>query len=278
METLTFIIVLAVLGLSLGSFANALVWRLHTQPQTKSLKLKAKDLSMLHGRSMCVHCHHVLTWYDLLPVVSWLSLGGKCRYCKKPISVQYPLVEILTAALFVMSYMVWPNGFDGIGATLFVFWLVLIVGFMAMFVYDLRWMILPDRLTYPLIALAGLQVVIHSVWARDFSIIVGSVMGLVVVGGLFYVLFQISDGKWIGGGDVKLGFILGLLAGGIIEGMLLIFIASLLGTLTSIPLIAKKGGLKKRIPFGPLLITATIFVYLFGQNILDWYQNQIFLI
>src|SRR5580700_9634934 len=118
------IVVLAVLGLCLGSFVNALVWRLHEQSnpkqKTKNKKQKAKqlsanELSILRGRSMCPDCHHQLAAKDLVPVISWLDLRGKCRYCHRPISIQYPLVELATAGLFVFSYFFWPLAFNGVG-------------------------------------------------------------------------------------------------------------------------------------------------------------------
>src|SRR4051812_7602742 len=99
--------ILVVLGLCFGSFVNALVWRIHEQAEQGSKKKPNKSyidkLSIRKGRSMCPHCRHELKALDLLPVVSWLALRGKCRYCGKPISVQYPLVELLTACLFVTS-------------------------------------------------------------------------------------------------------------------------------------------------------------------------------
>src|SRR5262245_41082320 len=105
------VLILTVFGLCWGSFVNAFVWRLHELETNKRLsKSQKKKLSILHGRSMCPDCHNELAWYDLLPVVSWLSLKGKCRYCGKPISWQYPFVEALTAALFVLSYVFWPYG------------------------------------------------------------------------------------------------------------------------------------------------------------------------
>src|SRR5690348_8244818 len=113
------VLLLGALGLGLGSFVNALVWRLHEQelaeeePKHKRAKgkarqLSAKELSIVSGRSMCPDCHHELAPQDLIPVLSWLWLRGKCRYCSKPISWQYPLVELVTAALFIVSYLSWP--------------------------------------------------------------------------------------------------------------------------------------------------------------------------
>jgi prepilin signal peptidase PulO-like enzyme (type II secretory pathway) len=106
---LMIIAVLVVLGLCFGSFANALVWRVHEQAgqaaKKKPDKKYLKQLSVAKGRSMCPNCKHELVAKDLIPVLSWLALGGKCRYCAKPISIQYPLVEVALASLFVVSYL-----------------------------------------------------------------------------------------------------------------------------------------------------------------------------
>jgi len=223
-----------------------------------------------------VHCHHTLAWYDLLPVVSWLSLRGRCRYCQKAVSWQYPVVELLTAATFIGSYMAWPYGWDGAGITPFGLWLVFLVGFMALAVYDLRWMELPNRLVYPLIVLAVVQVLVKAAAYQDLqSAVAGAFWGFLVIGGLFYALFQISGGKWIGGGDVKLAFMIGPLVGGPVASLLVIFLASCLGSLVSLPLIARKS-LKatSRIPFGPFLLAATVVVYTYGDRIADWYTSM----
>ena len=134
------IAILAVVGLILGSFVNALVWRMH------------EGLSVAHGRSMCPHCKHTLAARDLVPVFSWLMLRGKCRYCKKPISPQYPLVELATSGLFVASYIWWPSVFTGSQEAIFVLWLAILVGLVALAVYDIKWFLLPNKLIYPLSA------------------------------------------------------------------------------------------------------------------------------
>lgn len=269
-------IVLVVLGLALGSFINALVWRLHQQDLPKKKRVATdKELSISTGRSMCPHCQHTLSWYDLVPVLSWLSVAGKCRYCKIPISRQYPSVELLTASLFVASYIYWPLELDVAGLWLLSVWLVSLVALVALAVYDLRWMLLPNRIVFPLIGIASVGVLGNAIMAdKPVTVITQALLGLLVAGGIFYVLFQVSSGNWIGGGDVKLGFALGLLLGGPVEAFLMLFVASLLGLCLSLPAVAaKKSKLASRIPFGPFLITATILVQLFGHAIIDWYKS-----
>ncbi len=224
---------------------------------------------------MCVHCGHTLQATDLIPLLSWLSLGGKCRYCKKPIAWQYPLVELLTAVLFVASYLVWPHDLAGWEIASFSLWLVCIVAFMALIIYDIRWMLLPNRIIFPMYGVVLLYVLTKVAGDMSPRPLGASLIGVVVGGGLFYVLFQLSRGKWIGGGDVKLGFLLGALLGGPLQAALMLFGASALGTLLTIPLLAA-GSVRRdtRIPFGPFLIIAAVFVQLFGVSLTDWYINS----
>jgi prepilin signal peptidase PulO-like enzyme (type II secretory pathway) len=265
-------IVLAVLGLALGSFVNAVVYRVHEQAKSKKT---GQELSILKGRSMCPHCRHALAVRDLVPLFSWLSLRGKCRYCHKPISRQYPLVEAATALLFVLSYFWWPVPVQGSQTVLFGLWLALLTGFMALIVYDLRWLLLPDRLLYPLtlvaLVFAGVAAATAVHPGRE---VLNTVLAVAVGGGVFYVLFQVSAGKWIGGGDVKLGWLLGLIAATPARSLLMIFSAALLGSLASLPLLlARKLQRNSTIPFGPFLIVGAIVVQLFGHTILLWYRR-----
>jgi leader peptidase (prepilin peptidase)/N-methyltransferase len=273
------IVILVIIGLCLGSFVNALVWRLHGQTAEKSKKSPNQhylsQLSISKGRSMCPHCKHQLVTRDLIPLVSWLSLRGRCRYCSKAISVQYPLVELATALLFVASYTWWPVAFSGAQISIFILWLLLLVGFMALIVYDLRWLLLPNRIIYPLGTIAiAIAVITVAVAMAPATALLNLILAVVVGGGIFYVLFQVSAGKWIGGGDVKLGWLLGLVAGTPARSLLLIFLAAVLGSLFSVPLLATNR-LKRTstIPFGPFLILAVIIVRLFGASILLWYQH-----
>lgn len=267
------IAILILLGLCFGSFVNAFVWRLRQQSlPAKQRAAKKADLSISKGRSMCVHCGHTLQAIDLIPVLSWISLKGKCRYCKKKISWQYPLVELSMAVLFVGSYLLWPNQINGWEVVHFSLWLVSLVAFMSLIIYDLRWMLLPNKIIFPMYGLAAVSVL--SRMAQDMSLkpLLGSLAGLLVGGGLFYILFQVSKGRWIGGGDVKLGFLLGALLGGPLQAALMLFGASLMGTILAVPLLLSGRVTRNtRIPFGPFLIMAAILTHLFGASLTEWY-------
>jgi leader peptidase (prepilin peptidase) / N-methyltransferase len=271
------VLLLAVLGLVFGSFVNALTWRLHEQDELrqakdgKAQKAELRKLSILHGRSMCPACRHELAAEDLVPVASWLWLRGKCRYCHKPISWQYPAVELATAVLFAGSYLAWPLDLHGLGLFQFCCWLVVLVGFVALTVLDLKWYWLPNKIIYPLIVLAVLELLVAvAFFGGGWPAVSSGVWGVLIASGIFFVLYRISK-DWIGDGDVRLGVVLGLVVGGPLRGCLLLFVASALGTLVSLPLLAtgkaKRGTL---IPFGPFLIAAAVIIELFGSHFVDW--------
>lgn len=260
------------LGLCFGSFINALVWRLYKQQQTRSKRERSK-YSITKGRSVCVHCGHKLAWHDLLPVVSWLLLRGRCRYCRKKID-DSPLTELVPPLLFIFSYHFWPEVLAGSEWLIFSLWLTILVVLVALCLFDLKWMLLPDKLTYTLAGLAGVLVIVSTVIHSDRTLLVNSLLGMLTISGLFYALFQLSKGKWIGGGDIKLGLGLGLIAGGISEALLVIFLASFIGTVIALPsLVTKKLKLSGKLPFGPFLLAAGIIVYIFGTEILTWYAT-----
>lgn len=224
---------------------------------------------------MCPDCHHTLAAKDLVPVLSWLMLRGRCRYCKKPISFQYPLVELITGLLFVVFYLGWPFSLSGLHLVWFLYGLFYIIFFVALAVYDFRWFLLPDKLVFPLIAISASQVLLTSIWQSNFSALWSSLVGAALYFGLFWGLYQLSGGKWIGGGDVKLALALGLIAGSPLKAMLALFIASLLGTLVSLPQISGgKRGFKQHIPFGPYLLTGAFVVMVWGKRLVSWYTGQ----
>jgi prepilin signal peptidase PulO-like enzyme (type II secretory pathway) len=278
---LMIIVILALLGLVFGSFVNAFVWRLHEQElllekKKKPTKKQLGKFSILKGRSMCPDCQHELVAKDLVPVLSWLSLRGKCRYCAKPISWQYPVVEVVTSLLFILSYWYWPASITGLEVQHFVVWLGFIVMFMALAVYDLHWFLLPNRVVYPLIIVATVETVVLALYGHQISLVLQPALGALVIAGTFWVLFQVSNGGWIGGGDVKLAVVLGLLAGTPVKALLVLFFSSVIGTICSIPLLLKgKSAMKLKVPFGPFLLAATVVVVLFGTSFIDWYSQHL---
>ena len=266
MLDLYILLALLLTGLCFGSFVNAAVWR---------LKVK-KDI--VKDRSECVHCHHKLAANDLVPVFSWLFLRGKCRYCKKPISAQYPIVESIVALYFVGSYLVWPATLDTTYAIFdFCLWLIYGVALAVLFVYDLKWQLLPDRVVKPLIALGAVDFVARAFneqWSfeRFFAELL---LALLAICGLYWVLHAVSKGAWVGFGDVKLGAFMGL-ALGWQNALLALFLANLIGILVILPgLMTKKLSRKSRVPFGPFLIVAFVIAGLWGDDISRIYFDSI---
>jgi prepilin signal peptidase PulO-like enzyme (type II secretory pathway) len=186
------------------------------------------------------------------------------------------LVELSTAALFVISYIYWPVGFHGGGLFEFICWLLFLIGFMACAVYDLRWYLLPNKMVYPMLMLAFVQVLaLTTLFHGRTGTLENALWGLLIGGGIFYLLFQASRGKWIGGGDVKLGALLGLIVGGPLKAFLLLFGASVAGTVVSIPLIVS-GRMKRNsvLPFGPFLLFAAVVIRIFGASFISWSQRR----
>jgi leader peptidase (prepilin peptidase)/N-methyltransferase len=263
-------VILIFFGLCAGSFISALVWRTRQQE-------KGKELSITKGRSQCPHCHHSLAWYDLIPLFSWLSLRGRCRYCRKPISWHYPLTELAMVAVFTISYAYWPGGVFGMGDwVLLITWIMTSVGLLALLIYDLKWMLLPNKILYPTLAVAaaGRMIYIFSFEPDKFHAVLSWALSILVASGIFLLFYTVSSGRWIGYGDVRIGLIIGTVLADPLKSLLMIFIASVLGTLVALPaLLSGRRKLTSRLPFGPFLIAATMLALIFGQNLIDWYTN-----
>lgn len=280
-------IALVLFGVCLGSFAGASVWRLRARQLQLDKKAgepydhkEYKHLSKLLGkktlsdRSRCLECGHELKWYDLIPVISWVSLRGKCRYCKHKIGWFEPLMELGVAAFFVLSYLLWPGGVDtGLEIAHFVLWLAAGVVMAMLFAYDLKWFLLPDTLT---IALAVIGLAIVGVSAAETQDVWGTILTAIgavgAIAGLYGVLFAVSQGRWVGFGDVKLGVGLGLILVDWQLALVAVFLANLIGCFIVIPLmISKKLERNSHIPFGPLLIAGAVITWFVGWRLLDLY-------
>jgi len=280
-------IALSVLGLVLGSFAGATTWRLRARQLREDARhgekisstekrqvTKLQPKSLTSDRSVCLHCGHELRWYDLIPLVSWLSLGGKCRYCHKPIGWFEPMIELGLATFFVISYLFWPSQLlTSVDIIQFVIWLAAGVGVAILFAYDMKWFLLPNVVVFPLIGLGALHAAIvlfegHFGWTVTLSIL----SSCAILSGLYYLIYIFSGRQWVGFGDVKLGLALALLLADWQLAILALFLANLIGTIIFLPfLLTGKLGRQTHIPFGPLLISGWAIAGLFGTNLLAWY-------
>lgn len=260
------IAIFALLGLLFGSFVNALVWRLHHK----------RDF--VKERSECTHCHHVLEWYDLIPIVSWMLLSGRCRYCHKKIE-DSPVTELGVTVAFAASYIWWPLGFSEAGWILFGLWLVSVVILAALFLYDLRWSLLPNALTFPLIGISIVWVAVYYLGLAPANLSTAAadlMLGIASVAGLYGFLHLVSKGEWVGLGDVKLGIFMGLVLGWK-QGLLAVMLANILAFCWIVPgLLSGKVTRKSRIPFGPFLIVATLLAFLFGKQLIGAYLSLMF--
>lgn len=287
MEQLIIYVTLAVVGLCMGSFAGATVWRLRARQlvedkaagekvdndEYKKLLPLAKA-RFTTDRSRCLRCGHVLTWYDLLPLISWVSVGGKCRYCRTRIGWFEPVIELCTAGFFVASYLLWPEALQApIELAHFLLWLVAGVLLIILFVYDLKWFLLPNRVVFLLIGVAAIAASLYIINSSDIVLtLINIFISVTILSGLYLLLWFISKGRWIGLGDVKLGLALGLLLADWQLAFITLFAANLIGCLVVIPgMIAGKITRKTRVPFGPLLITGCTLAIFFGHHIIGWY-------
>ena len=277
--------IIFLLGSAIGSFLNVVICRLETGE------------GIVKKRSHCVKCGQVLVWYDLIPIVSFLWLGGKCRKCKEKISWQYPLVEIATGLLFILIF--WSLGFgawDFIGNLSFVIshWVVIgcllyiVCSLLVIFVYDLRHYIIPDVVLFPAIGVALVYRLFGVLSFENLNLFRISDFGFRIwqlfwpyllsalgASAFFLAIILITRGKGMGLGDAKLSFLIGLMLGwpNILAAL---FLAFFIGAIVGVGLILwGKKTMKSQIPFGPFLISGTVILLFFGQFFWEW-QERIF--
>jgi prepilin signal peptidase PulO-like enzyme (type II secretory pathway) len=268
--TIAFAVFLALAGTAFGSFIDAITWRIHVRR------------NFVSDRSECEHCHHKLGVWDLIPVVSWVLLRGKCRYCGHPISKLIPIVELGMGLLFLVSFLVWPFGFaTWQGITLFILWLAYLVMLGILLVYDLKWMLLPDVIVIPLIALGLVDAGVRVSLATEAGIQLYAshvVLGVMAMAGVYFALYVFSKGKWVGYGDVKLAIFMGVVLGWE-KTLLVLMLANVIGLLIVLPgLLSKKLTPKSHVPFGPFMIVAFVVAGLFGDFLIDWYMRAFLLV
>ena len=291
MELIIIYTALVLCGLCLGSFAGATLWRLRarhlSEDKANGSEYNHREYERLEklikvpltrDRSQCLHCSYTLKWYDLIPLVSWVTLNGRCRSCRKPIGHLEPLIEIGVAAYFVASFALWPYPLETIlEVARLIIWLLAGVGLAILFAYDKKWFLLPDKVNFVVIGLGLVNAAIVVLRADDMLAALANVGGSVaVLSGIYWVLYMVSRGKWIGFGDIKLGLGLALLLADFQLAFIAIFAANLVGCFIVIPaMIAGKLKRNTHVPFGPLLITGAIIAQFAGLYLVDLYMYSL---
>jgi prepilin signal peptidase PulO-like enzyme (type II secretory pathway) len=237
---------LFVTGLIFGSFLAAFSWRY------------PRDISISKGRSSCPHCHHQLAWYDNIPLVSFLLLMGKCRYCRKKISFRYPTIELLTGLGFLFIWSMHLSIFYT------AFYLAVFSVLVAVFIIDWEHQIIPDSLVFILLILTFVKYFAYNDTGIYGAILTGLLSALFLL-----MLHIVTKGKGMGLGDVKFAVFGGLFLGS--EKVFLWFLfAFLTGALYGIILISvRKAKLKDHVAFGPFLIISLILVEVFFDNLVQ---------
>lgn len=265
-------------GAIVGSFLNCVIYRLETGG------------NFLKGRSFCPRCKHVLSWQDLIPIFSFIGLGGRCRYCQQKISWQYPLVEISTAVIFLLifnyQFLIFKQFLILNFLNLFFYWII--ASFLIIiFVYDLKHYIIPDKIIYPAIATTFLYqlfrildfefILKFGFWNLDFKILINSLISAFLASAFFFLIVFVSQGKWMGVGDIKLAFLMGLILSWPDISVALVS-AFYIGAIFGLGLMTfGKKKMKSEVPFAPFLVTGTFLALFWGSELIDWYQTTFLL-
>lgn len=259
-------IILAIVGAGMGSFACCQAWR-----------IRKNDKSM---RSHCMNCDYRLKWYDNIPVLSWLMLGGKCRKCHKKIGVAEIVSELLMAAIFALSFLWWPargdlESGDAFAIAKYALFLVQMTVFMILAVYDAKWKELPTKLLLVSVALGiaywGVNIAQIAALGNFKVELLGSTAGaLVILPGFYYFMYKASKEAWVGGGDPILCVPLALMLGDFWLAMFCLFAANIIGSIVMLPLTVVKHEKHMMVPFGPFLIMGFLVVFFLQDAILKF--------
>ena len=247
------LLVAALFGALVGSFLNVCIYRL------------PRDLSIVWPGSACPHCTRQLSWFENIPIASFLALAGRCRTCRGTIAIRYPVVEALTVLMFASA--VWFFGPGVLLASRLIFGCALIV----LFAIDLEHHLLPNVITLPGIAIG---------FAFSFFTVPGwpsSLIGIAVGGGTLYAIagayYLVRHEEGLGMGDVKMLAMIGAFLGWQLT-LVTLMMASLAGSIVGLALIvARRGNMKYALPFGTFLALGAALAAIVGQSALDWYMS-----
>ena len=297
MENFLLSLVFGVIGAVFGSFSVAQVWRLRAKQlqdeKASGEKIDAAEwkklrslvsVNLKNDRSHCLNCGYQLKWYDLIPIISWLSLGGKCRKCRSKIGVTEFLTEVLMFILFAIIFLIFNPISNGAilvlpAIRLFIL-LTSLIPLTIMFIYDSKWSLLPTKLLYVFNILAFIY------WVTGFLSVFGgfkliSALNIIISMALFpliyFVLAKVSKEQWVGGGDwiLAVGLIF-LLPNHPVFAIFLLFLSNVVGLFFAVfqsILYFRKVKHGTQIPFGPAMILAALVLVVFQQEILLNFVN-----
>ena len=248
------LLLVAVLGSLWGSFANVCIYRLPLRG------------GVVKGRSFCPKCKKKIFWYENIPIISYLILGGKCSKCKKKISSQYLLVELISIISFLVIYY-----FFGTSLTSALL-MILFLSFIIIFFIDLKHYIIPNVLTFPLMALGFLKSFdpnLNPIFPNFINSLIGGIFGYLIIWSIIFFYKKIRNKEGMGLGDAKLLAVIGFWFGWV-SIPFIIFLSSTTALIIVIPdLLKKTKKLSSQIPFGPYIIIATLIFIVFKDKFLS---------
>jgi prepilin signal peptidase PulO-like enzyme (type II secretory pathway) len=250
-----------VFGLVFGSFLNVMIYRLKTPPRRGGT---TKDIIL--GRSFCPECKNLLKWYDLIPILSFIWLRRRCRYCHKKISWQYPIVELISGLLWVMIF--YKFGILPVN----IYYLFIFSLFLVIVVYDFKWRIIPDKIIYPAVVIVLIYNLFNAFKLGNFKIFVEPLFAALVVFLFFFLFFYFSRGRAMGLGDAKLAFLIGLFLSPLLT--IVAFISAfIIGAAFGIILIGLgKKTLKSQVAFGPFLVLGATIAFFLSDFIINFFS------
>ena len=249
MPTVMLYIVIFIYGIVIGSFLNVCIYRI------------PKKESIVTVRSHCMNCGYQLKWYDLVPIFSYICLGGKCRKCKQRISVQYPLVELLNGALYCIIFAEYGLSVDAL------LYALLASALIVLSVIDFRTYEIPPGINLFILALGLVRIV------TDYAAWLDYVVGFFAVSMFLYLIYWVTKGRGIGGGDIKLMAVCGLILGWK-QNVLAFVLGCIIGSVIHIVRM-KVSGQGHVLAFGPYLSIGVIISTLVGEQMITWYLSYL---
>lgn len=247
LPTILLYIIIFLYGIVIGSFLNVCIFRI------------PKQENIVKIRSHCMNCGYQLKWYDLVPVFSYLCLGGKCRSCKQKISVQYPLIELLNGVLYCIVFAVYGISVEAL------LYALLTSALITLSVIDLRTYEIPVGINIFILTLGLIRIVTDYADWLDYAV------GFFLVSGFLYIVYLVTKGRGIGGGDIKLMAVSGLLLGW--KQILLAFVLGcIIGSVIHM-IRMKMSGQGHMLAFGPYLSVGIMIAALAGDQMIAWYLS-----